>query len=416
MIGGIKMELDLFNMDFGESILIRDKSTHINMLLDYGSEIIADLDNVQHELIKIKKSEETTNAMLSHFHDDHINGYINLAKNDIRIFDTIYVPNVFNSYNKESRVIIDYVTIEVILFFLNNYNLNEKGLSLFDLLNAISINNISLQLMGRGNTFNIGQYNYTILWPSINHINFMLKTSELQLISFLNVLESLSNEELNLYSRILLISKGIRELYNQYNTNNGDISEGYKKDLKDLDEKINKLQEITKKHNVSKSYMTDNIKNEVREWISKLKRDANKVSIVFQNSNDTPNENILMTGDIDKVRFNWIINNKIKPSIPIYDSYAILKAPHHGTKSHFVNNIPRSCFTLISNGNTSKGKRGKIAYEYYRLETLKLCTNEESNRCEALSDNNLNDNGINACCKCMCYGFDKRDFKYVIII
>ena len=59
----------------------------------------------------------------------------------------------------------------------------------------------------------------------------------------------------------------------------------------------------------------------------------------------------------------------------LYRDYYIVKAPHHGTASHWSHWLAEisASHILISNGEYQKG--GKIASEYVDLPAVKHCTN-----------------------------------------
>ena len=95
----------------------------------------------------------------------------------------------------------------------------------------------------------------------------------------------------------------------------------------------------------------------------------NDLSLVFHNrrSRGPSNLDILMTGDVSDEVLRRI-------SGKLFDGYYIVKAPHHGTESHFSNVIGDLAVAhlLISNGDYHAG--GEISQRYIDMECIKHCT------------------------------------------
>lgn len=94
----------------------------------------------------------------------------------------------------------------------------------------------------------------------------------------------------------------------------------------------------------------------IAKSIESIKRQENRISVVFQ---DFPREleaNLLMTGDIPKSEIK-----KIEPQIEDVH-YKVIKAPHHGTPTYYWKNLPKSDTIMISNGEPSSQHRnwGKL--------------------------------------------------------
>lgn len=109
----------MFNVDFGESIIMSDNLNRDNLLIDYGSELDTNIDYIENKIYAIKSENGNIDAMMTHFHEDHINGFINLSLKNPKFFNKIYIPNVFSPYLKRDFRDISYVQIELILFFSN---------------------------------------------------------------------------------------------------------------------------------------------------------------------------------------------------------------------------------------------------------------------------------------------------------
>lgn len=98
--------------------------------------------------------------------------------------------------------------------------------------------------------------------------------------------------------------------------------------------------------------------------------ELNAASVIFHNrrTREASFDDLLMTGDAAPESLDAVAGE-------LYGDYYIVKAPHHGTAthwSHWLSELAAS-HILISNGAYQKG--GKIAAEYIDLPAVKHCTN-----------------------------------------
>ncbi len=112
-----------------------------------------------------------------------------------------------------------------------------------------------------------------------------------------------------------------------------------------------------------------------------------------------------MTGDCKTADINKLIDNRIAsfPGYRISHQYEVIKAPHHGTKSHFCNRFPQNALFMISNGEPSSRNRkwGKISDQYgleyhYKGKCKISCTNQRCELAEALGMSKCNACGKSA--------------------
>ena len=123
--------------------------------------------------------------------------------------------------------------------------------------------------------------------------------------------------------------------------------------------------------------------NAITACKEKIKIKENHMSIVCQSTHEE--KPILLTGDIDANTMKEIAENNPTPNVPLSRSFYAIKAPHHGTHTHYFNfgAIVNFQYLLISNGETRKN-RGQISAQYnliYRNYEI-CCTNTEAKRCE----------------------------------
>lgn len=398
------MNIQLFRMGFGESILLSEDSECL--LVDCGSELPnrakdsscvyscchcshhygkssyhpcrhgsphcngcsrQAFHNVRLELAKFKNRS----AMISHFHRDHINGFIELTDPNHHpiSFDVVYIPHIFTM--GEHPNMLD--------FLLMRYFLEERKthptFSLWDMLINMVKTSTRIKLVKReSHAFSTFGYDHDVLWPVPTRVNLSL----VDLSCFKPAAEFLSSGEHS--QSIYTLSDKISEFVVNYENSNGNISWGT-------------VDFITEQLAKAPFYPTfsDNELNKLAKSLRRANLD-NEYSIVCQMRGA---KKLLLTGDIRKRTGKKILLNKFETSIPLFDHFYAVKAPHHGTNSHYLN---FGCYTvfdhlLISNGEPDSSKRGQISMNY-NLKSRNYaihCTNTLDKRCECIS------NGLSSC-------------------
>lgn len=106
------MIIEAFKMDFGECLLIEGRKSCL--LVDCGSEgSEKDLyfERVRNCLEAKRKEGKTIDAMISHFHRDHVNGFLQM--NNWADCDNVFVPNIFCKKTHPNTV--DYYLLQFII-------------------------------------------------------------------------------------------------------------------------------------------------------------------------------------------------------------------------------------------------------------------------------------------------------------
>ncbi len=381
------MDVKMFQMDCGESILAycKDKC----LLIDCGSR--SDKKTTTHlfdNVINECSGFTCKKAMISHFHDDHINGFMYItdpAKVNHLTFSMVYIPYIF-TYGQHWNL-IDYKLIE---HYLRQKKLNNrKNFSLLDLLLRIVNSKTKILILSRGMTFNSCNSNNQVLWPiPQNLVNF----------GFGEGIEKYFPEDF--CKQIFKITDMICKVYLEANE-----SSYYEDSIMDTTSEIN--EQITRVFNYDFEFDRDSAEfkafyNRLRQ---RLRIDDNNTSIVFQTNLD---DNYLFTGDIGTKYLRNIVSCSYNDKLRIHDSFFAIKAPHHGTVTHYlpelfdVNSSIKKDIVFISNGKCKS--TGVVCDKYpdnankslYKL----ICTNRDSKKC-----NNTN-TCVNGCCplkrNCIC--------------
>lgn len=352
------MDIKLFKMDFGESLLITQNNEEC-LLVDCGSEGTKKLkffQAVENEIQFINSRK----ALLTHFHEDHINGFIDITTRNIGWFDTVYIPYIFTVGNHPNAV--DFALIQ---YILERYTCaGSRKLSVWDLLKLLVKSDKSIKLLQREkDAFQLFGKNVNVLWPVPNMlVDEKLWNSVKKELPILNEYEN----------QIFSVSDQISREYLSLEESRGDYT-----DSEGIESIGNQLDEIDL---IFGSQLPE---RETQNIIRKLRQKANETSIVCQIDAGKPT---LLTGDITSKIMKGIAENKYAPSIPLFDYYYAIKAPHHGTQTHYFNFGPFTRWEklLISNGVTRKKKRGKITCQY-NLKSRNyaiICTNDAPWRCE----------------------------------
>lgn len=390
------MELYLFNVGFGECCLL--KQNNDNLLVDFGSDSGDKQRLIAQTTSKIQQlcGEQPLSVLLTHFHNDHINGlttYLNTISqtpaNVPFMFQTFYIPDIFAQ--NYSNAGIGYIHLFLLKDIFDAIIIRKKPvISLYELLKAFVNNKSHIEFLKRGDTFKLSDIDFDVLWPCFECITIHKKTinrtiNTLAQLNFISVPTRLGYDTV---SGDGTISLGIVDEFAQQLSDaflrlrgNGTVSQTTMDQLEKTFKEIENQCTITLVPNqtVTASYL--------RSLGNSLVNEANKLSIVFQDTGTPQFSKLLMTGDIPKTELRKLVtkDKAICSTLPqIKEQYKLIKAPHHGTQSHFISIFPKCEIITASNGSTSHAKWGKIAFEYGALYASNrhikmLCTNP---RCE----------------------------------
>lgn len=415
--GEVLMEVKMFQMEFGESILLSEENGCL--LVDCGSKMPPKISktyyqNVERKLRHHKYNGHKLKALITHFHEDHYDGFMYLFNSSSIRFDNVFIPHIFTAdkyinVNNHSLNVVDYLLMR---HYLQNRIIRRRtSFSLLDLLTGIIKNKTSFTLLKRGDTFNICDQNKKahVLWPSPQILSFdieNLKPFMLIPVEIVNQLFQISND-----ISILFIENE--------NTTFDSLNAELEYRIGDLQQRIDRLtygqfddelihisdDRPCEMYNGS-YYGIKNIndlfkRKEIKLFFDKLNKrfDDHRYCIVFQ-VQDMEN-NYLFTGDAWNKDLKKIVTN-YDNMLPLYDNYYAVKAPHHGTKNkHYCKELFDSRNitikkVFISNGDGNK-RYGQISKEYTNKSFIVICTNRHYSRCE----NPINCNS----CRCGIYHY-----------
>lgn len=367
--GIFAMKVKMFQVECGESILMHCDTECL--LVDCGSRSCMStaqplFDNVKKECAKYPIKQ----ALITHFHEDHINGFMYITDanktNHIK-FSRVYIPYIFTAGQHWN--LIDYKLIEH--YLSQKMTGRSKNFSLLDLLNRMVGTKSRITILERGSHFSSCNSVNDVLWPKLqNLVN----------LGFGRDIKKYFPKKFR--KRVFAISNKICKLYRK-----AADSEQYDAILvaiENIEKQISALINYDFEHNRD----SDEFKAFYKRLKNRLRIDDNNTSIVFQTNID---RNYLFTGDIGKNYLKDIVTNAYQDGINIHNSFFAVKAPHHGTVTHYLpelfdaksSSISKK-IVFISNG---KAKSTGIVYEEYPKNANKkkyklICTNRDSLKCK----------------------------------
>lgn len=382
-------KVEVYNTYFGDCTILKTfgNNTPIsNLLVDFGIHSRSHVSSLYlnkkwltqkiAEDISIRYPNGGINLLITHFHEDHVNGLIYMYKSGSAMyenfFEKVYMADVW-----EYPYAIAMLLLEDLL---KKTKLPRTSFSLFDLLDFLSVCVKDIELLSRGRKFEDDRF--ITLWPEKNNEitpKTFMKGEFDDVIRELNYGDDIENGLIELSEKIVVFFRD--ELSQKSGTvreRKGQIK-SFRKDYKVVQEKISA--QYREANNIEGDNNTEgNYNNKIEEQMLKLHKLNHKFNIVFQNLDDE-NENILFTGDIEKNHMREIAD---RTDIPLHESYKYIKIPHHGTKNHYYDYSNYNPETIIINNGRINGKcKQTMAYRIYReyrdVCAIHVCTN--SNNC-----------------------------------
>ena len=370
-------KLRMYNVEFGDAFLLYGKEE--NLLVDLGSIWSAVNFNAIRDSIRDESQEKQLSLILTHFHKDHWSGLHNQTKgHELPALKAVYLPDIF-----QMRIVgeLDAISRDLLGDFFSAVILDRRtNFTLADLLREVipNLNKSTVRLLTRGDSFAVGGKNYEVLWPDLSGSVVPAKKTE-RLREFLERIESklaADGAEARLQDTIDQLANILLEEFDRSMNDMTHFVWPEQRSYQELYEQIENLRQLL---TMEIERDEGELRQKVKYYAEQLKKDWNQVSIVFHECGDN---GVLMTGDIPKNILKQLINGKLGAP-QAKNQYAVIKAPHHGTSSHFCPTLPQCCYLCISNGEGNP-RYQKIGEEYERdyamRQGVKLrCT---QNRCE----------------------------------
>ena len=350
-------------MEFGDCFLFTEPGEEDSCLLvDCGSKVINSCGNVINDIHRDISRYKKKEALITHFHQDHIDGLTELTKKGIA-FHKVYVPNIFECAYP------GYVTVDLLEGILSLGGIRSKDLTvdripLIRFLRMITASGAPIELLDRSKDFSFGKTNMEVLWPAVHMLPVQQEWDRIE--------RMLIDAGMDVF--VTLQSAAERVCAIVLNRQEGDSTT-----LGEIEEDILRLIQQTEG-------ISPDLRNRIRARLHKM---AHEYNIVFQGNES--DRGVLFTGDINAKELRRIAENSVMPQKPLYKKYFIYKAPHHGTgEPHYFHFAPyfASDYVAVTNGNAQR-KYGKISFDYNNRTAVGIsgyemkCTNTNGARCES---------------------------------
>lgn len=386
-------KLRMYNVQFGDAFLLYGEGE--NLLVDLGSIDSGFCFDPVRDSIRSESAGGQLSLMLTHFHKDHWSGLHNQPPgHQLPPIKVIYLPDIFHMriYSR-----LDVIVRSLLGDFLEAVILQKRPqFTLADLLREVlpGLPRDQIRFLSRGDDFWMGGRHYRVLWPRLNPED-LIGSRNGPLLEFLERVEAKLGtneaagglwETMEAMANVLL-----RDFAASLDLQITTIIWPEQRSYEEVYLRAQRLAEI-----LAEDVRRDGgeFRQKVRDYAGRLSRDWNWVSLVFHEQGAAggmqSGGGVLMTGDVPENTMKRLAGGVFgTPSL--WDRYDVIKAPHHGTHSHFCAVLPKCRHFCISNGSGNRNYR-KIAVEYEYVygclgkKSEMHCTNP---RCEFLDQRKI---------------------------
>lgn len=357
---------------FGECFLIDEPKKNMALLVDYGSDTPCILEDVRKNILKEFREREFS-VLLTHFHRDHVNGFWETSLSNEIDIHTVYIPDIFGM--RRAQVRFDFLQIQVLTDLFSSVVLERKPteITLYSLLKQLAGTRTKIAFLHSGNEFSLASQRFQVLWPNFNIINIdpRIEKSLIPLLQKFGIVDhgiGFDEGEKGPVS-IQYVDDFIDALSDAYRALASNEYESPQSLMGRVEEEFRKMSQFfsTRAEELSKE-VSNSFLSDLKGRMAGIKNQGNRISIVFQDQPQESISKVLMTGDILAADMKKIIAGPTKNTdgFPLSQKYIAIKAPHHGTHTHFVEFFPPCNYFLISNGQPSSAHKrwGKISYLY----------------------------------------------------
>lgn len=361
--------LELHNVEYGECIVLGG-AHHDILMVDCGSinQKIREGDvsftsYVDPVLLERYAGCSGKEFLLTHYHRDHLCGLYQILARRGGYFDRIFLP--VSPADAKGRALLLEFALFVYAFLPRHSDYALVNISALRIFNRVAklAGADRVYPLAAGSNFAFDGVTYDVIWPDASGYPF----SSL----FASIVENLD---------VCLSSPFLPEVAGRFLKKKEAFCKAYAECCKTVP--------LTPEHITRLDALLDDVDAMIPELlllpsapdVVQILTDAvtrtaysdelNAAGIIFHNrrTSEASLDDILMTGDATPESLDAVADR-------LYSDYYIIKAPHHGTASHWSHLLSElsSSHILISNGEYQKG--GKIAEEYIDLPAIKHCTN-----------------------------------------
>ena len=368
--------LEMQNVEYGACTVLCGKSREI-LMVDCGSinhrlrENDGELSRRFSEIALRYQPMQQRHFLLTHYHRDHMNGFLQIIRRAPDTFSRVYLPAIPVDRGGLSPLIDFALFAHVFLPAQTECaQVNTSCLYAFDRI-AGTVGLDKVFLLGQEDRFPFDGITYEVLWPPRENADFPdLCRSTVDELS-----ACLFNPYLGGRERQFAGFKD--EFCKMYTRCCRDFSPRHRAPLDVCQRDVRRLQELlTILDDFSEEIRRSPAAPDIQALLSSpsarvaYSEAANAMSLVFHNRRDKQAslDDILMTGDCTP-------DTLARLSDQLYSDYFIVQAPHHGTASGYspvLRDLGIS-HLLLSGGDYPAA--GKMALEYLDFDCIRHCTN-----------------------------------------
>lgn len=366
------MQITGYNVAFGDCFLIDEPGKNVALLVDYGSDTPQVLDDVRQNILDTYR-DRAFSILLTHFHQDHINGFWKTNLADEIDVHTVYIPDIFGM--RAAKVRFDFLQLQVLSDLFSSIVLESRPaeVTLYSLLKRLADMRTKVAFLHSGDEFLFASQTFQVLWPNFNILNIdsRIEKSLIPLLQKFGIVNDNTNfnDEEKVPVSIQYVDTFIDVLLDAYRALSDNEPEYSSALMSRVEEEFQRMSQffVARTWGLAREN-PDSFLSELKERLVGIKNQGNRISVVFQDQPREGTSMVLMTGDVTSADMKKIIAGPSKNpgSVCLSRRYTLIKAPHHGTDTHFAETFPLCDYFLISNGEPAPAHKrwGKISYLY----------------------------------------------------
>lgn len=373
--------IELHNVEYGDCTVLVGRDQSI-LMVDCGSvsqyvrQGNADIDARFDAIFRRYAAAAERQFLLTHYHRDHMNGFLKKLQADPNYFDRVYIPAIPGTADSSPMLELALFARHFAAPQSDFAQINTACLSIFELLQK-NVGAGRIFTLRAGDVFSFDSTRFAVLSPESTDFPYSP-----QLLDAVERLNS-SLAPFSAAADFLRLKSAYIEAYENCQSAFSPASRASDTQLSALLSHLsalwNDLETLrgTLEHIPGVQTVHDILSDTALR--SLYTETQNDLSLVFHNIRiRAGGMDILMPGDA-----SGAVLNRLAPKL--YDGYYAVKAPHHGTESHYptvFQSMPIA-HLLISNGEYHAGS--PVSGHYTASESIKHCTNHFA--CRWFSEN-----------------------------
>lgn len=367
--------IELHDVEYGDCTVLVGRSNSI-LMVDCGSVSRytrhgeTEIDRRFAEIFDRYGGARQRQFLLTHCHRDHMNGFLKKLRQDPNYFDRVYIPALPAAARGACPVLEFAVFSHFFSVPQSDFaQVNTTCLRLFSLLDG-TVGAERIFTLRAGDVFALDGDFYAVLSPEPADFPFdpmLAEAAEALNVCLASPFHTGCEAEfLRVKDEFLRIFERCQRAFAPSDRETPGRRRVLLDALADLWDRLEAM-----RAEISRSPAAPDIREILDRTVLRTlyTETLNDLSLVFHNvrAGGASSADILMTGDVSDA-----VLSRLAPKL--YDGYYAVKAPHHGTESHYspVLGDIAAAHLLISNGDYHAG--GEISQRYVDTEAVKHCT------------------------------------------